>query len=129
MFSKLNRKYAPVILRIGLSFVFLWFGLSQIIDQSMWLSLIPSSIVELTGISAKTIVIFNGVFEVIAAVLLACGVRIRLVATLLFLHMVLIVFHLGFTAIAVRDIGITFGLLASVFYGPDDFSVDSQNVT
>ncbi len=117
MLKNLNRKYAPVILRVGLSFVFLWFGLSQISDQSMWLSLIPDSIVSLTGISAKTIVICNGIFEIIGATLLVCGIWIRPIAGLMFLHMLLIVGHLGLNAIAVRDIGITFGLLSVAFYG------------
>lgn len=117
----MNPKYAQLILRAGLSFVFLWFGLNQILDQSMWVSLIPSRIVSLSGLSAETIVIFNGAFEVVMAVLLVLGIRVRVVAILLVLHMFTIVWDLGLSAIAVRDIGLMFALLSVAFAGPDDY--------
>ena len=69
-----KQKYAPVIIRVGLSFVFLWFGLTQLFDQSAWVSFIPEGITKLTGISAETFVIFNGIFEVFFASLLAFGI-------------------------------------------------------
>ncbi len=119
-----HARYAPLILRIGLALVFLWFGFNQIIDQDKWLSLIPESIVSLTGLSAKTLVLCNGIFELVGAMLLAFGIRIRLVASLLFLHMIGIVSSLGFTSVAVRDVGLMFGLLSVAFRGQDEFSVD-----
>lgn len=127
MQNNIHAKYAPVILRSGLAFVFIWFGLSQLLDQSMWVSLIPESIVSLTGLSAKTLVIFNGAFEVVLAVLLAFGVRIKIVAGLLFLHMVGIIGSLGLNAVAIRDIGLTFGLLSVFFQGADAYSADQQS--
>ena len=122
----MNPKYAQLILRAGLSFVFLWFGLNQTLDQSMWVSLIPDSIVSLTGLSAKTIVICNGVFEVVMAILLVLGIRVRVVALLLVLHMFTIIWDLGLNAIAVRDIGLMFALLSVAFAGPDDYCLRSN---
>lgn len=118
------QKYAPVALRLGLAFVFIWFGLNQLIDQSMWVSLIPAGLLKITGLSAPTFVILNGVFEVFMASLLAFGIRIRIVGTLLFLHMLAIVGDVGLSAIGVRDIGIMFGLLSVALQGSDIYSAE-----
>lgn len=118
------QKYAPTILRLGLVFVFIWFGLTQLLDQTMWVSLIPAGLTKATGISAETFVIINGVFEVFMATLLAFGIRVRLVASLLFLHMFAIIGSLGLNAIAVRDIGLMLAILSVAFTGPDEYCAD-----
>lgn len=114
--------YAPVVLRLGLSAVFIWFGLSQLLNQSMWISLIPEWLISMTGISAATFVILNGAFEVIAAILLAYGIFNRTIAFLLFLHLVTIIIDVGLSPIGIRDIGLAFASLAVAFYGADIFS-------
>ena len=123
------QKYAPVILRLGLSFVFIWFGLNQLISQSAWISFIPSFIVSITGISAATFVILNGIFEIVLASLLAFGIWTRLVSSLLFIHMFAIIGDVGLDAIGVRDIGLMFGLLSIAFTGTDEYSVQSEITT
>lgn len=119
----MNPKYAPVVLRAGLAFVFLWFGLNQIIDQSIWVSLIPDWVVTLTGISAKTFVILNGVFEVGMAVLLAFGIQTRIVSALLFIHMFAIIADVGLTPVGIRDIGLMVALLSVSLRGTDEYSL------
>lgn len=116
-------KYAPLILRVGLASVFIWFGLNQFIDQSMWVSFIPASITNMTGISAETLVVLNGIFEVFMASLLSFGIYTRLVASLLFVHMFAIIGDVGLSAIGVRDVGLMFALLSIAFYGPDEYSI------
>lgn len=118
-----KQKYAPVIIRVGLSFVFIWFGLTQLFDQSAWVSFIPEGITKLTGISAETFVIFNGIFEVFFASLLAFGIWTRLVAFLLFLHMFAIIADVGLSPIGIRDIGLMFALLSVAFFGSDEYSI------
>lgn len=117
-------KYAPVVLRLGIGMVFIWFGMNQIFDQSMWVSYIPTFITQITGLSATTVVLFNGIFEVCMAVLLCFGFRIRIIATLLFLHMIMIVGEIGLNPVGVRDIGIMFALLSIALQGADQYSVD-----
>ena len=117
------KKYAPVVIRLGLAFVFIWFGLTQLFSQSMWVSLIPDWVTSLTGISAQTFVIINGIFEVVMASLLAFGFKTRIVGALLFLHMFVIVFDVGLSAVGVRDIGLMFGLLSVALYGNDDYCI------
>jgi uncharacterized membrane protein YphA (DoxX/SURF4 family) len=114
--------FAPIILRLGLSGVFIWFGLSQIFDPNAWTSYIPDIAIHVTGISAFTLVLFNGIFEVSMAILLVFGIWVRPVAALLFLHMCGIVVTVGLDSIGVRDIAIAAGLLSITFYGKDIIS-------
>lgn len=120
-FSKLPF-FAPIVLRLGLAGVFIWFGMSQIFDQSMWTSFIPGWLTDLTGLSNVKLVLGNGIFEVLAAVFLVFGVWVRPVAALLFLHMCGIVATVGLDSIGVRDIAIATGLLSVALYGNDIIS-------
>jgi uncharacterized membrane protein YphA (DoxX/SURF4 family) len=118
------KKFAPLILRIGLAFVFLWFGTNQLLSQSMWLSLIPAWAVSLTGMTAKTLVMINGTFEIIAGALLAVGVWIRPVAFLLAIHLLMIIGDVGLSPIGIRDIGLFCAALSVFFQGADEYSLD-----
>lgn len=120
-----TQKFAPLILRAGIAIVFIWFGMHQLMDQTMWLSLIPAWVVSLTGLTAKTIVILNGLFEIIMAVLLAIGFQIRIVAVLLSLHLLTIIGDLGMTAVGIRDVGLFFATLSIAFHGADEYSYDT----
>jgi len=117
--------YAPVVLRYGLVFVFMWFGINQLLNVSMWTSLIPSWATA-SGLSAPTFVVLNGLFEIAMAILLAFGIKVRLVATLLFLHLLLIVIDVGMNAVGVRDIGLLTGLLSVIITGGDIFTIDTN---
>lgn len=116
--------YAPVVVRLGLTFVFVWFGASQIFSQTMWTSLIPSYATEFTGLSAATLVLSNGIMEVVLAVLLAFGIRIRIVATLLALHLIGIIGTVGLNAVGIRDIGLTIAMFSVALHGADEYSFD-----
>jgi uncharacterized membrane protein YphA (DoxX/SURF4 family) len=114
--------FAPIVLRLGLAGVFVWFGMSQILNQAVWTSFIPDWAMHLTGLSAVTLVSLNGIFEVVASILLVLGLWVRPVASLLFLHMCGIVVSVGLDSIGVRDIAIAAGLLSIVLYGNDILS-------
>jgi len=114
--------FAPIILRLGFSAVFVWFGTTQILDPIAWTSYMPDFIVHITGLAASTLVVWNGIFEVTMAVLLVFGIWVRPVAALLFLHMCGIVASVGLDSIGVRDIAIATGLLAITLYGNDIIS-------
>lgn len=113
------RNMAPIVLRIGLAMVICWFGFNELLHPEMWLSYIPSFATSLLHVSTHTLVILNGWFEVVMATLLACGVCIRLVASLLCAHMLFIVFDVGLSAVGVRDVGLTFGLFSVALHGSD----------
>ncbi|MEK7106149.1 MAG: hypothetical protein AAB895_02215, partial [Patescibacteria group bacterium] len=58
-----SKIYAPLVLRVGLALVFLWFGSQQLMNPSDWAGLIPESIVSISSISALNFVFLNGLFE------------------------------------------------------------------
>lgn len=117
-----NRQYIGIsILRIALSFVFIWFGLSQIGNAAQWVGFVPDWATSI--MSAGALVYLNGIFEVIAGLMLAIGMFPRYVALLLGLHLLVISSSLGFTAIGVRDIGLAFATFSLFFLGNDKLAL------
>lgn len=119
-------KYAPIVLRLGLTAVYVWFGVSQLVNAGAWTGLVPSWAISLSGMQASTIVHLNGIFEVLAALLLACGVYVRWIALILALHLFIITSHLGLSAIGVRDFGLSFATLALALFGDDEYCLTSK---
>jgi uncharacterized membrane protein YphA (DoxX/SURF4 family) len=124
LFIRMQR-FAPVINRVGVSLVFLWFGSQQILHSDAWVSFIPSWATSLSGLSTLTLLHINGAFEIVFGLCLFAGYFTRVSALLLALHMLDIIFIVGYTSIGVRDFGI-FIATASVFiYGSDSWSLDN----
>lgn len=118
-------RFAPVVLRLGLAMVFVWFGLNQLLHPIDWLGFIPSWATSLSGLSTNTLVFINGLFEVAMAILLAVGIQIRVVAWLLAAHMLLIVTDVGLNQIGIRDVGLLAGLISVALHGADIYSFDA----
>lgn len=116
------RAFAPVILRFGLAFLFLWFGFSQLFDSASWISWVPTWSTFL--LSAKAIVILNGLFEVVAGSFLALGIWVRWTALLLGLHLVVITLHIGLSGIGVRDLALATSTFALSLGGSDWLTLD-----
>ncbi len=119
------KNFAPVILRIGLAVVFIWFGMSQLLNGLLWVSWVPSWAITALNMSPAIIVMINGAFEVVAGSMLALGIFVRLFAFLLTLHLLFIIFGVGFTAIGIRDFGLLCATLALFLWGPDMFAIPS----
>lgn len=117
------KQYAPVVIRIGMSLVIIWFGVQQMIDAPSWLGFLPEWTASLP-ISQMTFVYMNGIFEIIFGVSMALGMYTRIVALLLALHLFGITFSLGYTALAVRDFGLSIATLTVFLFGPDHISLD-----
>lgn len=118
------KKYSPIAVRIGISLVFLWFGISQLIDNSAFTGWVPSFISNI--ISASRVVLFNGIFETIFGLLLLLGLFTRLSSLLLALHLIGIVFSVGYNEIGVRDFGLFMAALAIFLNGKDDWCLDNR---
>src|SRR3990167_10200377 len=99
-------EWGTFVLRIGLSILFLWFGFSQFLDQSAWISWVPQWAMNLTGLEAEMIVLLNGGFEIAFGVLLALGLYVRPAALLLALHLAFITFEIGLNSVGLRDFAI-----------------------
>ena len=79
----------------------------------------------MTGLSASTLVTFNGAFEVIFGLCLLLGFFTRVSALLLALHLVSITMTVGYNAIGVRDFGLTLSAFALFLMGVHAYSVDN----
>lgn len=121
------RAFAPVVLRIGLAVLYLWFGFSEILDTASWITWVPEWATALTGLSAHTIVLLNGGFEVLLGGMLAIGIAVRWVAFALALHMLLIVIDIGLTAIGMRDLALALSTLALSLGGSDWLTLDKRH--
>lgn len=121
-----SRRFAPVVLRIGIALVFLWFGYQQITVPGAWTSLIPDWAMSLSGFSAHALVLANGCFEIVFGLLLLLGVFTRFVAFFLALHMFSIMWTVGYTAIGVRDFGLSMAALSVFLYGADSWCFDRR---
>jgi uncharacterized membrane protein YphA (DoxX/SURF4 family) len=119
-----SKQYAPLILRIGLALVFLWFGVNQIIDPISWVGYIPSFITTLTGMTAGSIVFYNALFEIIAGTMLLLGLFTRVVALVLFLHLLDIAFTVGLDSIGIRDLGLAVATFVIFLNGMDWLTLD-----
>jgi uncharacterized membrane protein YphA (DoxX/SURF4 family) len=54
------KEVAPIVVRIAMSLVFLWFGSQQLMNTSAWLSFVPDVALSISGLSAVALVHFNG---------------------------------------------------------------------
>lgn len=117
------KKYAPVVLRIGISFVVLWFGWQQIMSASHWVGLLPQWTASLP-FTPTTLIHMNGWFEIITGLMLLLGLYTRIVAFLLTLHLFNIAYTLGYGSIAVRDFGLALSALSIFLEGPSELSLD-----
>ncbi len=71
-----THSFGITLLRLSLAFVFLWFGFSQISDAAMWTSYVPDWATAFA--SAGTLVLLNGLIEIVAGAVLAFGILSRL---------------------------------------------------
>lgn len=115
------KKYSPVILRIGIALVFLWFGISQLTDPASWTSYVPLAVSQI--VHPAIVVFINGVFEIICGLLLISGLFTRVAAILLGLHLIGIIVGVGYNEIGVRDFGLMLAAFAIALSGPDTWCI------
>ncbi len=139
-FIERNKKYSIDMVRIAIALVFLWFGISQIIDPESFLGYIPEWLYQqepqmMQGFMqfmqrapnfVYIIILLNGIFETIFGILLLIGYFTRIAAFLLALHLLGIAFSLGYNDIAVRDFGLALATASLIFSGAGEISLDNQ---
>ena len=116
---KLNKEEIGVyILRLGLAFVFLYFGISQILDQSKWIYFVPDRFFAfyINEVLKSKLVFINGIFDTLIALSLILGFFIKIFSLLGFIHLLSItIFSLGFEPSGIRDLGLAFAMLSLFF--------------
>ena len=118
------RKYSPLLLRIGISIVFFWFGFSQLKNPDMWIRMIPGYVQNIISLSPKILIYLNGGFEIILGILLLLGLFTRAVSFLLGLHLLHIVTIVGYGAIGARDFALALATFSIFLRGTDGFCLD-----
>ena len=119
------KEYAPIVLRISLGLVFLWFGFTNIFNHESLVGYLPEFVYSL-GISLQSIMLLNGIFEIVFGTLLIIGLFTRVVAFILFLHVLSIMFSLGYNDVAIRDFGLAFASLSISLHGADKWCLDKK---
>ena len=119
------KKYAPALTRISISLVFLWFGFNEIFNTEAWLIWLPQFAYNLP-ITPTTLVLINGTFEIIFGGLLLLGLFTRIAAFLLFIHLLGISFSIGYSDVAIRDLGLSLVTLSIFLSGPDKWCLEEK---
>ena len=114
--------YAPIILRISIAIVFLWFALSQFIAPIEWTGYLPDW-TSRTFMPQTTFIMLNATFETIFGLMLLLGVFTRISAALLGLHLIAITIAVGYNSIGVRDLGLSIAALSIALNGSDGWSL------
>ncbi len=123
--SEHMKNWSPNVLRVGISLVFLWFGSQQLLHTSTWIRLIPESVISMSGLTASTLVHFNGAFELVFGLCLLVGFFTKISSLLLALHLLSIVSVVGYGPIGVRDFGLSVATFAIFLYGVSSVSLDA----
>ena len=107
-----------------MALVFLYFGTQQLLNPRNWIGFLPDFTSALP-IEPNTLIIINGISEIILGILLIAGLFTRIVSFLLFIHMISISISIGFTATGVRDFGLAIATLIVFLNGKDQYCLDN----
>lgn len=124
-----RQEFGMHLLRLSIAGVFLYFGFSQIFDSLNWVGVVPEWAVDLVNLPPALIVMINGIMEIVLASLLAMGFFVRIISFLLALHLVPIALSFGFSATAMRDIGLALSSFALSFVYTKTSSPSNDNVS
>jgi uncharacterized membrane protein YphA (DoxX/SURF4 family) len=119
------KTYSPILLRISISLVVLWFGLNQIFNRELLIGYLPQFAYNIP-IKPLTIILFNGIFETLFGLLLLVGLFTRLSSLLLGIHILSIAFTLGYNDVAIRDFALALAAFAIFLHGKDKWCLDNK---
>jgi len=118
------KKYAPILARYGVGIVFFLFGILQLINPQSWVSWLPEFIVN--NFDPVTFIYVNGIFDLVIGAFLLVGFLTRIVALLGILHLLGVIFSLGFNDISIRDFGLLLVLVSVLLHGSDEWCLDKK---
>ncbi len=126
-----GKEYAPIVVRLGVSAVFLWFGVMQLLKPDNFTRYLPEFLYGQPY--SQTLVLLNGGFEIVFGLLLLAGLFTRLAAFLLGFHLLTLTLEFmisfGFTnEVFARDFGLTLATFAVMLYGPDTWCFDTKRL-
>ena len=102
-------RYSPLMLRLSLAIVFLWFGVDKFVNPGYWSHQLPDTIKVIAGITEESeygLIHLIGVFEILVGSALASGIFTRYVAAIASAFIFSIIVTTGLNPATVRDIGL-----------------------
>lgn len=111
-----------VFARLGVGSVFFIFGIMQLVNPENWIGYLPDFILSFGD--AGRFIFFNGIFDLVLGFFLLIGLLTRVSAFIGILHLMGVIFSLGFNDIAVRDFGLLLVLISVLINGSDDYCLD-----
>lgn len=120
------QKYAPLVLRISISLVLLWFGINQVFGWYNLAGYVPPWAAQISPFSVSTILVLNGSLEIILGIALLVGFFTRIAAIIAALHIAFIGIALGYNDIMIRDISLAIAAFAIFLAGPDKWCWDKR---
>lgn len=125
-FAEKYKDYVSVFLRIGIAFVFLYFGVNEVINPDFGLTYISEWAKNLIPIDLELFVFLFGIGHIIGAALLILGFLTRETALIVVLVLLSIIINLGFNELSARDFAIMLSAIALFLNGPGKWSVDER---
>ncbi|MEK6918619.1 MAG: DoxX family protein [Nanoarchaeota archaeon] len=120
-----TQEIGKLLLRIGISLLFIWFGISQLANPNHWLGFLPAWTNNLP-ITQVTFVYLNGSAEIILALFLIAGLYTRTAAIILALHLLGIALSMSYSPTMIRDLGLAIATGAIFLNGPDKYTLDKK---
>ena len=109
------------VLRIGLSFTFLWIGVLILRNPEAWGGYMRPWAAGLLPVPLAQAMIGTAIFDIIIGIFLLINFLPRLTAIVGAIHLAVILMVSGITDITVRDIGLLAGMLALMIDSPPRF--------
>lgn len=111
-----KEEYVSILLRLGVGFVFVWFGVDKFFHPAVWLGWVPMP-------ASNNLIYFLGAVETLVGLFILFGFLLKFAAIVASLMLFGIIVSIPFSEISVRDISIFFAALALLF-SRDSFSID-----
>ncbi len=118
-------KFSPLVLRIGIAVVLLWFGFSQLKNPAQWTRMMPDYVNIIFPFSKAILIYMNGIVEIILGAILLLGLWTRVTSALITLHLLHITTIVGYGAVGARDLALALAALAIFLHGPDEYCLDN----
>lgn len=111
----MDRKGLPVIFLIsGLAFVFGWFGVDKFLHPTIWTGFLPLWMDGFLGYPDTVWILLIGAVEILLALMIIVPIRIvrQIGVAVIALHLLAVIWQVGWNDIGVRDIGLLLSSLA-----------------
>ena len=116
--------YASLFLRLGLGFMFVWFGVDKFFNPGLWTGFIAPFILKLVPFSATAFIYVLGVVESLVGTLLLLGFFTQEAALVASLVMFGVTTTIGFNDVTVRDIASLCAAVALMLRPESVFALD-----